>query len=376
VGFARNEYRWSKRIRKEDGLLRLVMGLGTRAVDRVGNDYPRMVALSLPSLRPEANIADIRKYSQRYIDVINLKKNRLETVTVDELLGEEPFPFLDHIVSIEKDNDLQIPVGKILRPAGQRFTITFDKLLTQTRYPQILKKALRTLEKAYGYPVDIEFAFDGTRLYILQCRPQTRLSEHHRPHIPDHLPEEAILFTANHDVPNGLVRKIDTIVYIDPRKYDQIHSYSDKVTIGKIVGVLNDRLAHRKFILMGPGRWGSNDINLGVRVRYADINHTKVLIEIARQTGNYIPEVSFGTHFFQDLVEAGIYHLPLYPDEKNVQFNESFFRETPNELSQIAPEFKPFERIVKVIDVPKATGGKNLSIALDGENEQAVAYFE
>ena len=376
VGFARNEYRWSKRIRKEDGLLRLVMGLGTRAVDRVGNDYPRMVALSLPSLRPEANIADIRKYSQRFVDVINLKKNRLETISLDELLGDEPFPFLDQIVSVEKDNDLQIPVGKILKPTGQRFVITFDKLLTQTRYPHILKKALRTLEKAYGYPVDIEFAFDGQSLYILQCRPQTRLSEHHRPHIPENLPEEAILFTANHDVPNGLVRKIDTIVYIDPRKYDQIQSYSDKLTIGKIVGTLNDRLADRKFILMGPGRWGSNDINLGVRVRYADINHTKVLIEIARQTGSYIPEVSFGTHFFQDLVEAGIYHLPLYPDEKNVRFNEDFFQNTPNALAKIAPEYQKFEDVVKVIQVPEATGGKTLTIALDGENEQAVAYFE
>ena len=376
VGFARNEYRWSKRIRKEDGLLRLVMGLGTRAVDRVGSDYPRMVALSIPSLRPEANIADIRKYSQRYIDVINLQTNRLETVTLDHMLSDEPFPFLDQIVSIEKDNDLQTPVGKILRPAGQRFVITFDKLLTQTHYPQILKKALKTLEKAYGYPVDIEFAFDGQSLFILQCRPQTRISEHHRPHIPENLPEEAILFTANHDVPNGVVRKIDTIVYIDPKKYDQIQSYHDKLTVGKIVGKLNVRLAHRKFILMGPGRWGSNDINLGVRVRYADISRTKMLIEIARQTGNYIPEVSFGTHFFQDLVEAKIYHLPLYPDEKNVRFNETFFQQAPNELAEIVPEYAQFADVVRVIDVPKATGGKTLTVALDGENEQAVAYFE
>ena len=373
VAFSRNEYRWSKRIRKDDGLLRLVMGLGTRAVDRVGNDYPRMVSLTIPTLRPEAGDTDIRKYSQKFIDVINLKKNRMETLTPEKLLGDEPFPALEQIVSIERDGHLRTPVGKILCPGKERVAITFDKFLGQTNYPATLKNALRVLGKAYGYPVDIEFAYDGRSIFILQCRPQTKSSEHHRARIPENIPKESILFSVKHDVPSGTIENIEYIIYIDPLRYDRIQSYSQKLTIGKIVGALNDTLEHKKFILMGPGRWGSNDINLGVRVRYADINHTKVLIEVARQTGNYVPEVSFGTHFFQDLVEAGIYHLPLYPDEKNVIFNDAFLQTTPNKRPEILPKYRDFKDTVEVIFVPEATNGKTLFIAMDGESEEALA---
>ncbi len=375
VGFARNEYRWSKRINKEDGLLRLVMGLGTRAVDRVGNDYPRMVSLTIPTLRPEANISDIRKYSQKLIDVINLKKNRMETLPLEKLLGKASFPNLDHIISIDQNSNLQTPVGKILNPAKEKFVVTFDKFLKQTPYLTILKNSLNTLKKAYGYPVDIEFAFDGHFLYILQCRPQTKLSEHHRARIPENLPAEETLFSMHHDVPNGIVRNIDYIIYVDPKKYDEIQSYSQKLTVGKIVGWLNEKLEQNRFILIGPGRWGSNDINLGVRVRYSDINHTKILIEVARQTGNYVPEVSFGTHFFQDLVEASIYHLPLYPDENNSIFNEAFLLNAPNKLPELLPKYKDFSEVVRVIRIPQATNGKKLTVAMDGENEEALAYF-
>ncbi len=375
VGFSRNEYRWSKRIRKEDGLLRLVMGLGTRAVDRVGNDYPRMVSLTIPTLRPEANVVDIRKYSQKFIDVINLKKNRLETLPLQKLLGREPFPNLDHIVSIDKGTDLQTSVGKILNPAGENFIITFDKFLQKTPYPGILKNLFKTLEKAYGYPVDIEFAFDGNFLYILQCRPQSKLSEHHRAHIPEDIPKKDTLFSVHHDVSNGIIHNIEYIIYVDPKKYDEMQSYSQKLTVGKIVGLLNEKLERSKFILMGPGRWGSNNINLGVRVRYSDINHTRALIEVARKTENYVPEVSFGTHFFQDLVEAGIFHLPLYPDENNTIFNEEFLLKSPNKLPDLLPKYKDYADAIRVIFVPEAIDNKKLTIAMDGENEEALAYF-
>ena len=76
VMFSRNVYAWNPKINKETGLVRLVHGLGTRAVDRVGSDYPRMVPLSHPTLRPEVTADQIRKYSQKQVDVLNLKKRR------------------------------------------------------------------------------------------------------------------------------------------------------------------------------------------------------------------------------------------------------------------------------------------------------------
>ena len=129
-------------------------------------------------------------------------------------------------------------------------------------------------------------------------------------------------------------------------------------------------------ILIGPGRWGSNDVLLGVPVRYADINRCRMLIEVARQKDGFAPEVSYGTHFFQDLVEAGIHYLPLYPDEPGVRFNAAFLGSSANQLAAIVPADADFASAVRVIRVPEAGGGRKLTIAMDGETDTAIAFLK
>jgi hypothetical protein len=146
--------------------------------------------------------------------------------------------------------------------------------------------------------------------------------------------------------------------------------------VGRAVGKLNQILPRKKFILMGPGRWGSrDDIKLGVNVTYSDINNTALLIEIAIQKGNYIPDLSFGTHFFQDLVEAQIRYLPLYPDAPGIIFNERFFSLKKNFFPEILPEFHELENIIKVIDVPESTDGFILRILMNADEEEALAIL-
>ena len=84
VAFSRNQFRWSPQIRREDGFIRLVWGLGTRAVERVGNDYPRLVALSHPLLHPEATPALIDQYSQHFVDLIDLQDNLFKSLPVED----------------------------------------------------------------------------------------------------------------------------------------------------------------------------------------------------------------------------------------------------------------------------------------------------
>lgn len=91
--------------------------------------------------------------------------------------------------------------------------------------------------------------------------------------------------------------------------------------------------------------------------------------------GNYTPDLSFGTHFFQDLVEASIRYLPLYPDEEEVIFNEPFFRKSENMLGHILPEYKHLEDTVKVIDVTQAADGQVLRVLINAELEEAVAFL-
>jgi pyruvate, water dikinase len=237
---------------------------------------------------------------------------------------------------------------------------------------------LEILSKTLGWPVDIEFACDGDihKIYLLQCRPQSILDEKIDMIYPENIPEKDIIFTAHRFVSNAIVKDIKYIVYIDPAKYNAVESYEELVRIGKIVGQLNNRLPRQRFILIGPGRWGSRgDIKLGVRVNYSDINNTAMLIEVARKKGNYVPEVSFGTHFFQDLVEASIKYLPLYPDDQESIFNEEFLDSSPNMLRKILPEVKGFDEIIKVISIPKIGDSVSLSVFMDGEKERAVAFL-
>ena len=83
VAFSNNEFRWSARISRSDGLIRMVPGLGTRAVDRVADDYPVLIAPGQPSLRANVTVEEVLRYSPRRVDVINLETNSFETVECD-----------------------------------------------------------------------------------------------------------------------------------------------------------------------------------------------------------------------------------------------------------------------------------------------------
>ncbi|MBM3319206.1 MAG: PEP/pyruvate-binding domain-containing protein [Candidatus Eisenbacteria bacterium] len=374
VAFSQNEWRWSPRIRREEGLARIVLGLGTRAVDRVGDDYPRMVPLGNPTLRPEIGAEEIIRYSQRTVDAINLETNRFERVPLLDLLGDESFPDLHRIVSIAEHGMIAAPASSRFAAKKSSLVVTFDGLLSGP-FPSFLREILEVLSAAYNSPIDVEFAFDGRTFFILQARPQAERIQASEVALPEDTPDEQKVFSASRFVPTGKIVDIEYVIYIDPVDYGRVPTAEKKSAIGRLVGRLNDRLEHSRFVLMGPGRWGSNNIDLGVRVRYADIHRTKALIEIARARGGYTPEVSFGTHFFQDLIESGIFYLPLYPDESGNLFNERFFRESPNMLVSLFPEAAEEAEAVRVIHVPSARGGLFLHLYMNTDKQKALAVL-
>ena len=134
-----------------------------------------------------------------------------------------------------------------------------------------------------------------------------------------------------------------------------------------MVGRLNQIFEKKSFILMGPGRWGSTNLELGVKVTYADIYNTAMLIEIGMSDGDSAPEVSYGTHFFQDLVESGIHPLALYPGQGKTTFNWGFFRRTSNSLPNLLPEFAEYVNYVRAIDVPAVAQGRLVEVIMDGD---------
>jgi len=375
VAYSYNTFCWTPRIRKEDGLVRLVFGLGTRAVDRVSNDYPRMIALSHPLLRPEIGAAQIFKYSQKMVDVLDLEKGGLRTVPYLELARETQHPDLYYAVSIQRDGHLAPPLFKGRELDLRRSCITFENFLTQTPFVGLMKKILKKLHQEYGRPVDIEFAWDDGKLYLLQCRTLALREEEQTVVIPKDVPEDRILFRNHRCLTNSIVRDIELIVYVDPRAYGRLPSYEAKVEVGRLVSRINRALEKRRFALFGPGRWGSNDINLGVKVGYEDINRTLILGEVAFEDGGSTPEVSYGTHFFNDLVEAQIIPVAIYPDQPDTLFREDFLLRAPNMLEELLPEFRELGSVVHVIHVPSVTEGLLFHVYQDARNQEGMGFF-
>jgi hypothetical protein len=382
VGFSRNPFRWNRKIRREDGFLRLVVGLGTRAVDRVANDYPRMIALSHAQLRPETTKNEIKKYSQHYVDVIDLAQNEFKTIALSDVLNPD-FPNLPHLVSIDMGDYLQPMFALDPHLEPEQMVLTFDNLLKNTSFVPMMKALLNRLEQQYKCPVDVEYTveiipsypYPDFKICILQCRPLSQFELPQGVSYPSEVPTNDVVFTANRLVPNGYVPGVEYIVYVSPEAYDLIPDYPTKVEIGRVVSRLNIALADKTFILIGPGRWGSANIDLGVRVTYADIYNTRVLAEVAMSQNGDVPEVSYGTHFFQDLVEAKIHPLPLYPDVPGNIFNTEFFDYAANCLAQFSPRDAQLAKYVKIIDVREVSGGRHLDIVMDGDQDRAIGYL-
>ncbi|MCX6575330.1 MAG: nucleotidyltransferase domain-containing protein [Candidatus Aminicenantes bacterium] len=378
VAFSRNEFRWSPRIRREDGLIRLVPGLGTRAVDRTGDDYPVLIAPGQADIRVNVSVEEIVRYAPKRIDVINMKTNTFETVEIRELFKKfgDQITGIDKIVSIYDGHHIYKPIGKNIDFEKDDFVVTFEGLATDTPFIQKLRAVLELLEDKLKMPVDIEFASDGKDFYLLQCRAQSYLEGSEPTPIPKDIPRDKILFFGNRFISNGRVPDITHIIYVDPQAYDELKTQSSLQAVGRAVGKLNKLLPRRRFILMGPGRWGiRGDIKLGVKVTYSDISNTAVLIEIARKKGTYLPDLSFGTHFFQDLVEAEIRYLPLYLDEQGTLFNEQFFKKSPNILPELLPEFAFLADTVRVIDIPKSADGFVLRVLMNADQDEAAGIL-
>jgi hypothetical protein len=383
VAFSRNLYRWSPQIRREDGFVRMVWGLGTRAVDRVGNDYPRLVALSHPQLHPESSPKMIKRYSQQFIDLIDLETNSFQTLPVGEVLNTK-YPLVRFLVQVDQGGYL-VPLRHNLQEGTRdQMVLTFDQLLRRTPTAKYLTNMLQSLEVHYGHPVDTEFTLEIVRgetinpdvnIVLLQCRPQSQLRESNA-RLPKDLKREDIIFSTSQMAPQGRVSEIRYVVFVSPEKYYSLPTPSARAELGRAVGRLNAALKGQVFICVGPGRWGTTNPDLGVQIGYADIYNTRALIEISGQQMGVAPEASFGTHFFQDLVESNIYPLAVCLDDEDVIFKRNFFYDSPNQLKLFLPEESGMIDCLRLISVDAFRLGYHLELVMDDEQGRSIAFLE
>ena len=379
VGYSTNSYAWNSNIDPEAGMLRIVAGLGTRAVDRTFEDYPRIAALDRPDLLPQISPDDKFKFMQRNVDVLDFTDNMLLTIPIEEVAEKTPRWFSNLIIEHDRQTEAR------LEEKGRRQDViatSCDKIMKNEEIVRTFREMMGTIRDHYHYPVDIEFTInfseDGDFLInLVQCRPlQSKGSGVMNIKMPD-VGEKDVFLRLDGRIMGGPVRKnIDMVAIVDAKGYAEM-PYKDKFSVAAAVEAVNNYAGANgmNLMLMGPGRWGTSSAELGVPVRYAQICHVDALMEMSFESSGLMPELSFGSHFFQDLVEADTFYGAVFEADcfegKASTFRPEIFADQKEIYAEI-PDTLP--ALKDIITVYKITDGR-LCLTADSR-ENAVCYLE
>jgi hypothetical protein len=356
VGLSYNPYVWNTEIDPEAGAVRLVFGLGTRAVDRSDDDYTRVIALNAPERRVESNFDSVRRYTQRRVDILDLSANQFASQDFSEVVRKSDGSSLEMFAS--KDTDLERFAQQSGKAKPPSWFLTFDKLINETDFVQTMRTVLKTVEEAYEFPVEMEFTTNfpddgGYQMNIVQCRPFQvkgggQISE--PPSIP---PEDLVLDTHGAIIGQSRLEVIDHVIYVVPSLYGEL-PLQERYEVARIIGQIThygETKNWKRVMLLGPGRWGTSTPFLGVPVNFSEIRSISILCEIVAMREGIVPDVSLGTHFFHELVEQDILYLAHFPDREKNYMDNRFFERLPNHLLELLPEQKDFADVIRVLDL-------------------------
>ena len=374
VGFSFNPYAWSRDIDPKSGMIRLVYGLGTRAVDRSDSDYTRVVALNAPLKRPESNDDEVKRYSQKKVDVLDLDDNSFNKINFDSIVSRESHLDLFGTRDLEAE--------RYYRERGKegkdRWTLTFEKLIKTTDFIDNMRRILDIVKNTYGSNVDLEFTCnfynpDAYKICLVQCRP-FQVDEHDiiNVHIPEITSKNIFLKAQGAVVGRSSLVDLESIIFVDPKTYGQL-SENKRYSVARIIGELM-RLENRerRTVLLGPGRWGTSTPSLGVPVSFAEIRSAYAICEIDSMHEGLVPDLSLGTHFFNEMVENGMVYIGYFNGREGNALDLDFLRNATNLLGNLIPQYEEWTDVIHVIDCP--ISGQNILMAADPVGQIAVLY--
>ncbi|MCR4652049.1 MAG: PEP/pyruvate-binding domain-containing protein [Lachnospiraceae bacterium] len=375
VGYSFSPYRFMDNLDPKAGMLRLVMGLGTSAVDRTEGSYPRLVSLDNPKATTARNCIEKHQYSQRKLELMNRASGKLEQIEPDTIKPHLPF-FIRKLL-FEHDRDTE----RMYSERGQSRSIEFvscQGIVEKEDLMKQMRELLTTIQHEYEYPVDTEFTInlseDGDYVInLLQCRPLQVYQDSKATDLPENIDRDNILFECRGSS-MGLSRyeQLDMIVYVDPVNYYNM-PYKDKYKIAQAVGTINWKMRgqNKKMLLMTPGRIGTSSPELGVPAQFSDISEYEAICEISDSRAGYNPELSYGSHFFQDLVEAGILYNAIFENEKTIVYNPQLLDNSIS-ASDYDPRLEGLEDIIKIYDV----SGMNYKLCNDMKSERILCFID
>jgi hypothetical protein len=352
VGNSSNLYVWDKSVDGNAGMLRLVFGLGTRAVDRTEGDYVRIVSLDNPMRVPLIAYEDRMKFSQHYVDVLSLQENRHRAKPLEEIVVKDIKVKKDLFAGIDYELQERLQERGI-ENAPTPYLLNFNGLLKNTIFPSLMRDLLALLQKTYDYPVDIEFTAnfksDGSfKLNLLQCRPLQTKGLGKAVPIPKRIEDkECFIKTKGNFMGGNMHLPVDYVVYIPASAYLKL-TEMDKYSVARTVGRINSVLKGKRVMLIGPGRWGTTTPSLGVPVHFSELCNMSIICEVASKEEGFEPELSYGSHFFQDLVEADIFYVAIFNGQREVIFHPEKLSQYPNIFKDILPGDNRLEEVIYI----------------------------
>ncbi|MFW6288751.1 MAG: PEP/pyruvate-binding domain-containing protein, partial [Spirochaetota bacterium] len=377
VLYSFNPYVWSREIEPHAGVMRLVFGLGTRAVDRWDDDYTRVVALNAPERRPEASFDAVKRHTQRRVDVIDLRRNEPRSLHFQDLVRECPTLPLDLVAT--RDRRTEREAREQGMRASPQWILTFDPALETQGISEDLRKIVRTVRDGYKTEVDIEFTANMTRdgafsIDVVQCRPFHASAAEEEPlrPIPEIPEERLVLRSIGGVVGQGRQVSVDRILYVGPQAYTGL-SEAKRYALARLIG----RVARHPepepcaLMLIGPGRWGSSTASLGIPVSFSEINNASVIVEVDALHEGLVPDLSLGTHFFNDMVEMNMLYVAHFLARPENRLNREYLEAAPSSLLEIAPDAVEWVDVLRVIDAgPEA----ELILQADALEQTCVLY--
>lgn len=374
VGFSFNPYAWDRAIDPKAGVVRLVMGLGTRAVNRSDDDYTRIIALNAPEKRPETNFDEVAQFAQRRVDYLDLEANQLASSHFIDLVQNNSELPLSLFTSADRLQSQGDPRAMVL---------TFDRLLRDTNLVRDLRDMLRILQEAYDHPVDVEFTANFTadgsyKINLLQCRP-LQVQGATMVELPEVKAnkEDIIIAARGAVIGQSRLGPIDRFVYVSPTLYGQLPLQA-RHEVARMLGVINYAGGEgiETVMMLGPGRWGTTSPHLGLPVNFNDINRVSILCEIVAMHENLVPDVSLGTHFLNEIVERNILYLALFPEQGDNFLSQDFFENSPSRFLDLVPRGEKLADVIRVIDSAQVAGVAGIRLTADAINQKVLCYLE
>lgn len=368
VGVSRNTFAWDHTMDPKAGMVRMVMGLGTRAVDRIEGDHACVMALDQPTRQPFRNQDESYRDSQHLVDLLDLQEGTLDTRPLSQLLETATNLPMAHLAEVDRAATTR---AEQIGLKGPVWRLTFRPLVQRGPFISRLSNLLQTLETGYRHPVDVEFTLhlddEGDPSFnLVQCRPLATIGETGPVTLPENVPQDRLLFrTEGHFMGGNINLSIQRVIRVDATVYGELNT-SQRYEVARLVGE-HVRSASTPTLLIGPGRWGTSSPELGVPVRFSDISGVAALVEVSEKAGHMMPDLSYGSHFFQDLVETGIAYAALFPENSHCRY-------FPEHLTDASAPAKPPHTPATAVEVHDFSH-RPLQLQGDIIRQQLVCYF-